>query len=268
MLDTATYRQAFDREAGALATAAALGLEAPVPSCPGWTVAILLGHLTAGVYGSRIVALKALPADYQIDRYEDLGLPVGFKDWLWAVREDRTPGGPPPQGLLELFRATVAELGSLLYCVDPATPIRTWWPPQQTAGFLQRRMLLETAIHRWDAQLAHGQPEPIEPELAADGIDEIFDVLIPGLRGRSDAARSGAGETYHFHRTDGPGEWLIRFAPDGPVVTREHRKGDAAIRGSASDLFLFLWHRIPANRLETFGDPALLDRYFELAPPA
>ena len=267
MLDTATYRQAFDREAGALATAAALGLDAPIPSCPGWTVAILLGHLTAGVYGSRIVALKALPASYQIDRYEDLGLPIAFKDWLWDLREERTPSGPPPSGLLDLFSVVAAELGSLLYSVDPGTPIRTWWPPQQTAGFLQRRMALETAIHRWDAQLAHGQPESIEPGLAADGIDETFDVQILARRGWSDAARPGTGETYHFHRTDGPGEWLIRFAPDGPVVTREHSKGDAAIRGSASDLFLFLWHRIPADRLETFGDPALLDRYFELAPP-
>ncbi|HQR30574.1 MAG TPA: DsbA family protein, partial [Anaeromyxobacteraceae bacterium] len=36
----------------------------------------------------------------------------------------------------------------------------------------------------------------------------------------------------HLHRTDGPGEWLVR-AVDGEVVsTQEHAKGDAAVRGS------------------------------------
>jgi hypothetical protein len=34
-----------------------------------------------------------------------------------------------------------------------------------------------------------------------------------------------------------------------------------------SDLLLFLWHRIPADRLEVFGDAALLERFFELVPP-
>src|SRR5579871_870983 len=49
MLDKATYLDAFHREAAALAAAARGGLDAPVPSCPGWTVATLLGHLT-GIY--------------------------------------------------------------------------------------------------------------------------------------------------------------------------------------------------------------------------
>jgi hypothetical protein len=40
-----------------------------------------------------------------------------------------------------------------------------------------------------------------------------------------------------------------------------------AVRGSASDLLLFLWRRIPADRLEVYGDAALLPRYFELVPP-
>jgi hypothetical protein len=59
---------------------------------------------------------------------------------------------------------------------------------------------------------------------------------------------------------------LVRFAPDGPLFTREHARGDVALRGSASDLLLFLWQRIPAERLEVFGDATLIPRYFELAP--
>jgi len=38
------------------------------------------------------------------------------------------------------------------------------------------------------------------------------------------------------------------------------------VRGTASDLLLFLWGRIPASQLEVFGDAALLNRYVELVP--
>ena len=42
---------------------------------------------------------------------------------------------------------------------------------------------------------------------------------------------------------------------------REHAKGDVAARGTASDLLLFLWGRVPATALEVFGDAELLDRF-------
>ena len=40
----------------------------------------------------------------------------------------------------------------------------------------------------------------------------------------------------------------------GLRTTREHAKGDAAIRGSASDLLLALWRRIPSSELEIIGN--------------
>ena len=36
-------------------------------------------------------------------------------------------------------------------------------------------------------------------------------------------------------------------------VTREHAKGDCAIRGSASQLLLGMWRRIPMSSLEVIG---------------
>jgi hypothetical protein len=45
------------------------------------------------------------------------------------------------------------------------------------------------------------------------------------------------------------------------AVSREHAKGDVAARGSASDLLLFLWGRVSAERLEVFGDAELLARF-------
>lgn len=266
MLTTDAYREAFHREATTLAHAAG-DLRAAVPSCPGWRVATLVGHLTGQVYAPRIAQVRALPEDAQIEHYDDLGLPPEFKPWFEALQADEFSPGEPPEGLLPLFQRTATTLEQLLYALPPETPIRTWWPPQQTAGFLQRRMALETAIHRWDTQLAYRSPDPIEGELAVDGIDEALDIMLPARRGWATALRQANGERYHLHRTDGHGEWLAVFGPESIEVRREHTKGDVALRGSASDLLLWLWRRIPSDYLEVFGDTALLGRFFELAPP-
>ncbi len=276
MLDKSTYLGAFHRETGTLADAAREGgdLGAPVPSCPGWTVATLVTHLT-GIYAHRIKIVATRATENTVRSYEDLDLPPEYKG-LFDAEFDPDAGEEhltAPPGLLELFGQTAVTLEEVLRATDPAKPVWTWWPPDQTAGFWLRRMAQETAVHRWDAQLAcagAGSVEPIEPELARDGIDEVFDVMIPSRRGGSpfwnSKPRQGDGETYHFHRTDGPGEWLVRFEGDGTTVTHEHAKGDVAARGTASDLLLFLWGRLPASRLDVFGDAALLDRYFEFVP--
>lgn len=42
---------------------------------------------------------------------------------------------------------------------------------------------------------------------------------------------------------------------------------DVELTGTASDLMLHLWHRIPADHLEVKGDQEVLDRCFTLVPP-
>ncbi len=59
----------------------------------------------------------------------------------------------------------------------------------------------------------------------------------------------------------------MRFTLDGVMVTRERDMADVTVSGTASDLFLFLWGRLPARDLGVSGDAALLDRYVELVPP-
>ena len=56
-------------------------------------------------------------------------------------------------------------------------------------------------------------------------------------------------------------EALAACTYGGFTVTAEHAKGDVAARGSASDLLLFLWGRVPADSLEVFGDAELLARF-------
>ncbi|HEX9505238.1 MAG TPA: maleylpyruvate isomerase family mycothiol-dependent enzyme, partial [Acidimicrobiia bacterium] len=69
------------------------------------------------------------------------------------------------------------------------------------------------------------------------------------------------GRTIHFHCTDTDGEWLVTGTAEGTTVTREHAKGDVAARGTASDLFLFLWGRVASTALDVFGDVEVLDRF-------
>jgi uncharacterized protein (TIGR03083 family) len=266
-LDKETYRAAFHREVAALATAARRDPNAAITPCPGWTMPILLMHLT-GIYAYRIALLRAGAQQHLDTSYEKLGLPPQFKAWSDAEDDAAaTQALPPaPPGLTELFETTAATLEEVLWSVAPETPVWTWFPPDQTAGFWQRRMAQETAVHRWDAELSAGmEPQSIEPALARDGIDEVLDVMIAAGRGRGETLHQGSGETYHFHCTDGPGEWLVRFEGKDVSITREHAKGDVAVRGTASDLLLFLWGRIPAERLEVFGDRAVLDRFRDLA---
>ena len=71
--------------------------------------------------------------------------------------------------------------------------------------------------------------------------------------------------TLHLHRTDGDGEWLLSSQDDRLVVSHEHARGDAAARGSASDLVLLVWGRRQPT-LEVFGDEAVLDAWLALSP--
>ena len=142
--------------------------------------------------------------------------------------------------------------------VDP-TEHRPNWAGRPTAEFYFRRMAQESAVHRWDAQLAVGDPEPIPIEQAVDGVDELFEVFLgPWAKARGIV---GDGESVHLHATDADeiegGEWTVTFVPEGVDLERAHAKAQMAAKGTASDLLLFSWNRRPVG-LEVFGDPDLL----------
>ena len=69
----------------------------------------------------------------------------------------------------------------------------------------------------------------------------------------------------HLHCGDVPGEWTVRPTDDGELhVTREHAKGDAAIRGGASDILLALWRRQPLTSVDVVGDAEIAARFVAL----
>ena len=61
----------------------------------------------------------------------------------------------------------------------------------------------------------------------------------------------GDGKTLHLHATDADSEWLVTLHADRADAVRGHAKGDAALRGAASDLLLMVWGAIPSARSST-----------------
>ena len=225
---------------GLLAAAAAADLAWPVPSCPGWDVERLVGHV------GRVHRWTA--------------------GWV-AHGHGNTPMDRPPAGpaVLDWARDGLSQIEVALASVDEATVVPTW-TGERPGRFWPLRMAIETALHRWDAEaavalgtLSGAAPAPLDAELAVEGIDELFTVLVPY---RASDAITGDGETLHFHATDADGEWVLTLRPDGaPAVEHAHAKSDVAAKGPASDLLLFLCNRVPTDRLQAFGDTALLDRW-------
>jgi uncharacterized protein (TIGR03083 family) len=233
-MDHSAYLDAIANGSSAFyAAVEAAGLEAPVSACPGWTMADLVYHLAEVHHFWGEVAARKL-ASPDVDE----------------------PARPPDGELLEWGRTQTARLQAALTAADPATPVWTW-SPQKDVGFIGRRMAQETAVHRWDAERAGGGAQPIEAALAADGIDEFFTFMLPDVR----EGQEPLGGSAHLHATDTPGEWLVREGQDGSlVVTAEHAKGDAALRGSASDLLLVLWRRKALDAVEVLGDTQVAER--------
>lgn len=172
VLDKDFYIDGLRSESAALAEAARLGPEAHLPSCPGWSIARLLGHLGA-IYISVAKNIRVGHGEDVVHELEDLDLPPEFEEWF--RREYALEAIPP--SVVEWYRECARELEEVFRAAEPNERTWTWWTPDQTVGFWMRRMAHETAVHRWDAQLAHGRAEPIVRELAEDGVDEAIQLI-------------------------------------------------------------------------------------------
>jgi len=242
-MDYEAYVAALRADTDGLGDAAeAAGLDAPVPSCPAWTVADLTQHVGTvqrfwtGLVGSRSTDVPDFSA----------------------------MGGPAPEGddRFEWVRAGGHELADTLVATPEDTPMWTF-TGVGTVRFWARRQAHEATIHRCDAELANGALGSIGADLAADGVSEYFELfaMLPLAQ-----AITGDGETIHFHCTDREVEWLAELTPNGVVLRPEHAKGNVAVRGPANAIMLAVWNRIgPDNpELEIFGDRDLLDRWRRL----
>ena len=254
-MDVAEHLRALRREGTALGdAAAATDLDAPVPTCPGWTVRDLLQHM-GDVH--RWAATHV--AERRTERVRDL--PALF--------------GPLPDDdrLLPWYREGHAYLVETLTSADPNVQCWSFLPAPSPLGFWARRQAHETSIHRADADSARGAIRPFGPAFAADGVDE----LLLGFFGRAPATRGGLDDqearperTLHLRADDAAREWFLRIA--GPSVTTSTDDAaaidastgdgpDCSVRASASDLYLLMWNRRTEIGLDVSGDTAAIQEW-------
>jgi len=178
-----------------------IGRSAPdrvVPQYPTWTLSHLVGHVAA-IHGRTAEICRRLP-------------------------RERIPAPQRPAGV-DVFDWAGEQLDSMLAGLDTADHAVVVWTfgSDTRLGFWSRRMVIETGLHRWDAQGAVEDPRPLHPLVAAHGLDEFPDMYLPRL---------GAVPTIDLTATDQGRSW--RMGDGEPVAT---------IEGTASDLFLRLMSR-------------------------
>jgi uncharacterized protein (TIGR03083 family) len=227
------YLEQVREQALALRAAAVkAGPDAAVPTCPGWTVGRLVGHI-ARVHDRVALALDVDPAGPPPTQER---APEGWDTLLtyWDERADTM--------LAELARR------------GPGAPAWAFAGNSGTA-FWARRMAHETAVHRLDAEhAAHGDDVPhlvYEPAFAADGIDEVLTVMVAAHVATSTG-------TVLVHAADAGRAWLVTFTegtrPEIGKATELHT--DASVVGTADAVYRALWKR-PSTAVVN-GDQALV----------
>ncbi|MEV5282472.1 maleylpyruvate isomerase family mycothiol-dependent enzyme [Streptomyces sp. NPDC051993] len=232
------------------AVAAASSLDAQVPTCPGWTLFDLVKHLGGG-------------------------------DRFWAAIVGAGPADAPPaeataaraalevprerEALLAWLSASTQLLLDALREAGPESGCWTWWPASQslqTSGGIARHRVQETAVHTYDAQLSGGAPQPLPLGVALDGVEEFLFTVCG-----TPSAWPHKPTAFDFHTAEGR-SWRLTVDGDGarstriPAPTATGEDSDAAgasVHGTASELVLYLYDRIPADSLHVDGDAGLLD---------
>jgi hypothetical protein len=257
-MDSSRYQQSLAADFTLLrAAATAAGLEATVPSCPGWTVTDLVQHV-AQVYlhKTRAMQLGEFPPDWP---------PKGLAD-------------EPPLALLD---RTYAGLIHELTTRDPDSPAPTWYEPQPTVGFWSRRMAQETVIHRLDAEQAAqaaqaagtqapaGPPvSPVPDDIATDGVDEVL-VRFLGYGSTAWPEEFAELQGPRLETADGDDtlvvetggtSWTVRPRPDH-VEVQTGTSGDvhAVVKADPAPLLCWLWGRGDEQDVWVSGDQAWAD---------
>jgi uncharacterized protein (TIGR03083 family) len=250
-------RIGFDRHCAEIVTQTSLlvdhlagaDLTVPVPTCPGWNVSQLARHIDGGQRWARdIVATRASapPSD------------VALRDLSGATNDDADE-------LSALLTEAAAALKATLTDVGPDAQM---WCPVDGGGaaFYARRFAYETAMHRADAALALGVTYALDPDVAADAVDEWLELgclpfhfeVHPWMR-----ELLAPGRTIGLHATDTDAHWLLDLTGDVIAWRRADERAAAEIRGPVTDLLLAIYRRRPVSRLDVTGDATLVDFWLE-----
>jgi uncharacterized protein (TIGR03083 family) len=233
-------------------------LDAPVPSCPGWTLADLGWHLTEvqQFWSETAGRLLLDPSEAQT-----------------ITRPDQDAELP------ELFDVHSAALLAAVGDHRADDKCWSWDEAGGTIAWVRRRQAHEALIHRIDAELAAGVAhDPIDPNLAADGVDEILRVMMSGVPPWG--AFTPDGRTVALVATDTGSRWagrLGRFTGTSPNTGTiyDDEALDLAddalgavtttIAATAADLDRWLWGRGDAATLAVDGDATAVNHIRALA---
>jgi uncharacterized protein (TIGR03083 family) len=169
-----------------------------VPQYPEWTMADLLAHVGSILGRTTLVCLER-----PTERVSAPGVPKGEDPFDW-------------------YRSTLDEMIQTLGESDPDTPVWGFWP-SSSIGLWGRRMVIETGVHRWDADRAFADPGPLIDPVALAGLEEYAAMWSPRL---------GEIPSLEVTATDLGKSWVY-----GSGTPR------AEISGTASDIYLRLMSR-------------------------
>ncbi len=220
---------------------------ARVPTCPDWNAADLLWHLSeVQLFWTAVVR----------ERLTDP-----------AAADDSVPERPHDYGaLLELCRAAGSALLDALANAEDHERVWTWFPDDQSVGFIRRRQAHEALIHRLDAELTvPASVTGVDAQLATDGVMEVFDWMYgaPPWATPGPPAPVGRVET-----TDTQASWVVglstwggtspntgtTYADEPCLAIVTGGKPSFTVRGPAADLDAWLWNRSSSPAVALGGD--------------
>ncbi|MHC3467927.1 maleylpyruvate isomerase family mycothiol-dependent enzyme [Streptomyces sp. 7R007] len=223
-METSEFVRVLDREGRLLAAAAEeAGVDAKVPTCPGWQVRDLVRHTG------------------MVHRWAGAFVAEGHTS-------PRPEGGLPELDGAELmawFREGHRWLVDTLASASPDVECWHFLPAPSPLVFWARRQAHETTVHRVDAESARGgTPSGIAPDFAVDGIDE----LLSGFHARRrSAVRCAEPRVLRVRATDVAGAvWTVRLSAEPPVTVRDDAgDADCEVAGDSRQLYVALWNRAP-----------------------
>jgi uncharacterized protein (TIGR03083 family) len=221
------------------------GFDAPVPTCPEWTVRELVQHVG------------------YVHRWAASYVRGGRTAVLTDEEEAEAVGPMPPDTeLVDWFQGGHVALVDLLRAAPESLACWHFLPADSPLAFWARRQAHETVVHRADLQGAAGDIAGVEADLGIDGIDELLMGFYAARRGRlrCDTPCSLAVHVTDGARCDGPRTWMVRMSQTGATITRgAPETTDCTLRGPASELYLALWNRRATTDLDVHGDASVLD---------
>lgn len=235
------YLDALQIETDRLAIAARrAGFDAPVASCPGWTVAKLVVHV--GVLHRWVAAMVSSGANERLDPRSIERAPDGDGRITWLER-----------GAVELIETLgAAGVDKSVWTLDGLGRSEFWY----------RRMAQETMIHRFDAELAAAVQSVVDPLFAADGIDEYW-LFWLGRRLSQQPIEDLVG-VLGFLANDVDAAWIVSLTRDAVEVLPSGSPADVMVTGPSAEFLTFLWNRGQLAAADVDGDRRLIDSWSQL----